>query len=91
MKRFVIKVLLYILVLAFITIPIEIYKIKNAIVSSEEINGGEVYHAIKKTQTKIKIRKVLLGDSVGHQLYPCEQDYDGIVSLACNQAITMAG
>ena len=91
MKRFVVKILLYILVLAFITMPIEIYKIKNAIVSIEEINGGEVYIAIKKAQTKTKIKRVLLGDSVGNQLYPCAHDYDSIVSLACNQAITMAG
>lgn len=91
MKRFICKVLVFLLVIAFITIPVEIYKIHHISVYIEGINGGEVYSAINKSQTKKVVKRLVLGDSVGHQLYPCEQNYDSIVSLACNQAITLAG
>ena len=33
----------------------------------------------------------MLGDSVGKQLYDNAKDYEDIYSLACNQAISMAG
>jgi len=91
MKRFICKVLVFLLVIALITIPVEIYKIHHASVYAERINGGEVYTAINKSQTKKVVKRLVLGDSVGHQLYPCEQYYDSIVSLACNKAITLAG
>ena len=53
--------------------------------------GREIYSAISKSQQKRKFRKVLIGDSVGQQLFPNESEYEDINSLACNQAIGMVG
>ena len=90
MKRFVIKLLLFGLVFLLITISVDITKTKSKRYAAT-VNGSEIYCAINKSCTNKKVKKLLLGDSVGHQLYPCENDYDSIVSLACNQAVTMAG
>lgn len=57
----------------------------------QSVIGNEVYYVINKSKTKKKVKKLILGDSVGNQLYPCEKYNDVVVSLACNQAITLAG
>ena len=90
MRRFAIKLLMFVFVFLLITIPVDIAK-TNSKRYTATINGSEIYCAINKSYTNKKVKKLLLGDSVGHQLYPCENEYDSIVSLACNQAITMAG
>ena len=90
MKHFLQKTLIYIAIVLLIVIPVEFFKI-NLQNYSTVVLGSEVYCAISKSHKKEKVKKLILGDSVGHQLYPCEKEYDGIVSLACNQAITMAG
>jgi len=53
--------------------------------------GNETYFAIEKSKTKNKAKILLLGDSVGGQLFPNNQQFDNINSLATNQAISMAG
>lgn len=53
--------------------------------------GRDVYHSIIKSKEKKKSRKVLLGDSVGQQLFPSNTNNDSINSLACNQAIGVIG
>ena len=90
MKRFIINILLYSIIVLLIVVCAEVYKIWSG-EYEKIISGSEVYCAISKSQTKRKAKKLLLGDSVGCQLYPCQKEYDNIVSLACNQAITMAG
>ena len=92
MKRFISIVCTYILAVLLIVLPPEIYKMGNR---SDicGINGGEVRIAVRKSKTKArqKVRTLILGDSSGHSLYPPEKNYDGVVSLTCNQAVTMAG
>lgn len=51
----------------------------------------DVHQVIDQSKTRHKARKLLLGDSVGRQFYNTEQSNDTLVSLACNQAISMAG
>ncbi|MBK9519348.1 MAG: hypothetical protein IPO09_18790 [Anaeromyxobacter sp.] len=54
--------------------------------------GGEGLVALRKSAATIPLpARVVLGDSVANQLYPVRQDGGEFYSLACNQAISMAG
>ncbi|MEL7585551.1 MAG: hypothetical protein AAGU19_02475 [Prolixibacteraceae bacterium] len=53
--------------------------------------GRDVYHSIDKSKDKKKSKKLLLGDSVGQQLFSNKTNNDTINSLACNQAIGVVG
>lgn len=54
--------------------------------------GGETYAAIHCSKLRVEKRKILvLGDSVARQLYGVSQYNDKIYSLACNQAVSLAG
>ena len=92
MKRFISVICLYLLALLFVTLPPEIYKIVTDS-GYGDAPGGEVRAAVKVSKTKANkvIKKLVMGDSTGHALYPSENQYDSIVSMACNQAITFAG
>ncbi|MCM1034557.1 MAG: hypothetical protein NC038_03425 [Paludibacter sp.] len=59
----------------------------------QNVNGWEVYTAIRNSLIKKtdSVKRLLIGDSVAMQMYPCDQEYDDMVSLTCNQAITFAG
>jgi len=48
-------------------------------------------HFIKFPLRINKTKKILLGDSVGNQLFPNTTNNDKINSLTCNQAISMVG
>lgn len=90
MKRFVLTILLYISLILLIIIPIELRNLRQM---GDNVPGGEVRCAIQKSKAKVTnhIRKLIIGDSTGHALYSCENEYDSIVSLTSNRAITMAG
>lgn len=55
------------------------------------VAGWEIYYSIWKSKQKKKTKKVLLGDSVGNQLFPNTSHTDTINSLACNQSIGLIG
>jgi hypothetical protein len=57
----------------------------------KEVNGNEVYLSLKKAKAKKKVKLLIIGDSVGKQLYDNETYNGAIYSLACNQAISLAG
>ncbi len=58
----------------------------------EKVNGTEVYCALRNSKKKhAKVKRIIIGDSVSMQLYPCTEEYDDAVSLTCNAAITVAG
>lgn len=58
----------------------------------EKVNGTEVYYALRNSKKKhSRVKRLILGDSVAMQLYPCSKQYNDAVSLTCNAAITMAG
>lgn len=92
MRRFISITCIYLLALLFVTLPPEIYKIATD-AGYGNAPGGEVRAAVKvsKMRTNKKIKKLIMGDSTGHALYPSENQYDSIASMACNQAITFAG
>ena len=90
MKRFLYKTLIYVVIILLIIVPVDFFKIYSHSYDFS-VAGSEIYCAINNSRKIRKAKKLILGDSVGHQLYPCEIDYDSIVSLACNQAITLAG
>lgn len=92
MRRFVSYIGIYVLLVIAIILPIEIYRMHIS-ADDEKVPGSEVRYAEKLSKKKInkKIKKLILGDSTGHALYPCEKEYDEVVSLACNRAITLAG
>lgn len=90
MKKFLINCLLFLLVLAIIVQarPLYLYyhdKYK------QTVAGADIYHSIFKSKQKKKSKKILLGDSVGNQLFPNSKNNDTINSMACNQTIAMAG
>lgn len=91
-KQFIFKIILYLIIIVCMILPIEIHKLLSFSVNFDEINGYEIYVSINKSKSKTKKYKILLlGDSVGRQLYNNEKEHDDIYSLACNQAISMAG
>lgn len=54
--------------------------------------GGEIYSALDCSKGKLgKGTVVVMGDSVAHQLYGVGRYREGIYSLACNQAVSLAG
>jgi hypothetical protein len=90
MKNFVLKTLLFALVAA------GIFQLKSQLMMRKDkyqkkVLGAEVYFSIEKSKKKNKARKVLLGDSVGKQLFDSSQENDTVNSLTSNQAIGMAG
>lgn len=92
MKRFISVICIYIIAVILVVLPPDIYMMETN-THMENVAGGEVRAAVtsSKTKTEKKVKKLILGDSTGHALYLSERSYDSIVSLACNQAITMAG
>jgi hypothetical protein len=57
----------------------------------QTVSGAETYLSIHKSKQKKKTKKVLLGDSVGQQLFENIKYNDTINSFACNQAIGLVG
>lgn len=55
------------------------------------VTGWEIYYSIFKSKQKKKVKKIILGDSVGNQLFPNTKFTDTINSLACNQSIGVVG
>lgn len=53
--------------------------------------GKEIYYSISKSKKKNASKKLLLGDSVGRQLFDNKTNNKNINSLACNQAIGIIG
>ena len=55
------------------------------------VAGTEIYQSILKSKQKKKTKKIIIGDSVGRQLFNNDTENDSINSLACNKSISMAG
>lgn len=57
----------------------------------KDLPGNEIYNAIEKSKKKTKIKRLILGDSTGMQLFNNYHPDEDFYSLACNQAISVAG
>lgn len=90
MQRFIINTISFLLLLAVL------YQVKPLyLILTDQykftVAGAEIYHSIFKSKQKRKTKKLLLGDSLGNQLFSNISTNDTINSLACNQAIGMVG
>ena len=90
MKKFIISCLIFLLiaipaitVLPVFLIATDAYK--------HSVAGNEIYHSIFKSKQKNKAKKLIIGDSVGKQLFSNTTKNDNINSLTCNKGISMAG
>lgn len=83
---------MYLMVILAIVLPVELYKMFHEL-EDNKIPGFEARIALRvsRTHTSKAVKRLILGDSTGRLFYPAWQEYDSIVSMACNQAITMAG
>lgn len=57
----------------------------------QTVNGSEIYTSLHKSKVKKKVKVLIIGDSVGEQLYDNHTYNDEIYSLTTNQAISLAG
>lgn len=90
MKKFILSSIIFLLLL----LPIISIKSIFSIWTSEYkrvVAGSEIYYSISKSKQKKEAKKILLGDSVGFQLFPNTINNDTINSLTCNQAIGVIG
>ena len=80
------------MVILAIVLPVELYKMFHE-QDDSKIPGYEALIAVRisHTHTNKAVKRLILGDSTARLFYPVWQDYDSMVSLACNQAVTMAG
>lgn len=91
MKLFIRKTLLF-------TIPVLfIFQIKPFYLMVDgkyenNVEGSEIYLSIRKSKEKSNKKILVIGDSVGYQLFEdSKESNDSINSLACNQAIGVIG
>lgn len=90
MKKFIIKSAIFIIICIALALAVE-YVYYRYGDWRQTIDGWEVYTAIRNSKTKQGKRKLLIGDSVGMQLFPCNENNDSVALCTCNQAVTMAG
>lgn len=88
--KFIRRSILFFLV-AFVLLSIESLVSYYKRTFENGVNGNEVYVSLHKARTKKKVKVLIIGDSVGKQLYDNETYNGDIYSLACNQAISLAG
>jgi hypothetical protein len=89
MKRFFSKTALF-LVTSFVLINL-VAAIYGAFARSRyERDGSETFEAIRRAQTPSTCSKIILGDSVCHQLL-LDVSLPDTLNLSCNQAISMCG
>lgn len=92
MRRFVKYVSIYIIVLLVLLLPVQIYEMYTQPDGANAFDGAVRNAAwVSKIRTQKRVKKLIIGDSTGQALYPYDKNNDTILSLASNQAITMAG
>jgi hypothetical protein len=90
LKKFVYRVFIF-FIIAFVVLSAESWYTYFTKSYQETVNGNEVYLSIHKSKVKKKVKVLIIGDSVGKQLYDNITFNGDIYSLACNQSISMAG
>lgn len=89
MKAFLIRTLLFLTILVFVS-----WLVKITGFYIQFLPSTEVYDAIAESKKKVtnKSKTLLIGDSVGKQLFDSlKEQSDTVTSLACNQAIDVVG
>ncbi len=90
LKKFIIRTLIFLLV-AFPLISFESLYAYYTNSYEDTVNGNEVYLSLHKSKAKKKVKTLIIGDSVAKQMYDSETYNGDVYSLACNQAISLAG
>jgi hypothetical protein len=90
MNGFLIKAGFF-LVLSLLVFHLEPFYLLYTRKFTEIVTGKEIYYSIFKSKKKSTSKKLLIGDSVGNQLFPALSNSDTINSISCNQAIGMVG
>ena len=91
MKKFLLKIIIFVSILLVLSFARPLYLLDKDRYK-HTVAGIEVYEAIHKSKQKNKSSaKILLGDSVADQMFDHKTYNDHIYSLACPQAIGMAG
>lgn len=90
MYFFIKKTLRFLLLVPFLIYLLSVFLVYSNIYKKIATNSL-IYHAIDKSHKKQKIKKIILGDSVGEQLFSCYTENDTLLSLATNASINMVG
>jgi len=90
MKRFIIQSTIFIFFCLSVALAAE-YAYYRYGDWRKTIDGWEVYRAIQNSLTRQSKKKLLIGDSVGMQLFPCDEKNDSVALCTSNQAVTAAG
>jgi hypothetical protein len=90
LKRFLYKCLIFIAVALPIITGQSLYAYFTKSYESS-VYGNEIYLSINKSKVKKKVKTLIIGDSVGKQLYDNETYNGDVYSETSNQAISMAG
>ncbi len=90
MKRFIFQIIIFVLIGVMLSYVQAICLLRTEIYQYT-VEGKEIYYSIKKSKQKSSSNIVIIGDSVGLQLFSNYTYNEPINSLACNQAISMAG
>jgi hypothetical protein len=90
MKKFILSSILFLLIAcpAITIIPTFLILTDSY---KHTVAGNEIYYSIFKSKQKKKTKKIIIGDSVGRQLFSNTTYNDSLNSLACNRGISMAG
>lgn len=89
-KKFIVKMIIFILI-SFPVLTFKNFLYYYTGMYQSSVYGSEIYRSLQKSKMKKKVKKLLIGDSVGNQLYNNNTYNDSIFSLTCNQAISMVG
>ena len=90
MRQFLLKMALWACIILAWMLVIEHFMNRNK-GSLKYLAGSDVLTALSKSKSPAGKSVLILGDSVGNQLYPSEQTYPHAVSLTCNRALSVAG
>lgn len=91
MQKFLIKTCLFILTTVVSIEAISSLLLHTSLFTYNYYPGREIYTAIKKSNRKSNKKNLLIGDSVGNQIFNSSENHSQFESLATNQAISMAG
>ena len=90
MKKFLLNIVVFVLLIGLIYHVQPVYLIVTE-KYKKLVAGSEIYYSILKSKKKKNTKKLLLGDSVGNQMFFNKSYNDTINSLACNQSIGLPG
>jgi hypothetical protein len=81
----------FFLILSFVIYHFEPFYLLYTRKFTSNVTGSEIYYSIYKSKKNSTSKKLLIGDSVGNQLFPALFYSDTINSICSNQAIGLVG